>query len=95
MKDKVWREAMKNEIESIEKNNTWELTILPAGFTPIGMKWVYKTKLNEYGKVDKYKARLVAKGYAQCYGRDYTEVFAPGCSCSTIKLENLPIRCQK
>ena len=35
VKDKVWREAMKNEIESIEKNNTWELTILPAGFTQL------------------------------------------------------------
>ncbi|KAK7377339.1 hypothetical protein VNO80_02762 [Phaseolus coccineus] len=30
VKDKMWREAMKNEIEAIEKNNTWELTILPA-----------------------------------------------------------------
>jgi len=60
VKDKVWREAMKNEIESIERNNTWELTILPAGFTPIGVKWMYKTKLNEDGKVDKHKVRLVA-----------------------------------
>lgn len=85
VKDKVWREAMKNEIESIEKNNTWELTILPAGFTPIGVKWVYKTKLNEDGKVDKYKARLVAKGYAQCYGIDYTEVFAPVARLDTIR----------
>ena len=85
VKDKVWREAMKNEIESIEKNNTWELTILPAGFTPIGVKWVYKTKLNEDGKVDKYKARLVAKGYAHCYGIDYTEVFAPVARLDTIR----------
>lgn len=85
VKDKVWREAMKNEIESIEKNKTWELTILPAGFTPIGVKWVYKTKPNEDGKVDKYKARFVAKGYAQCYGIDYTEVFAPVARLDTIR----------
>lgn len=35
---------------------------------------MYKTKLNEDGKVEKYKVRLVAKGYAHIYGVDYTEV---------------------
>ena len=37
------------------------------------MKWIYKTKFNENGEVDKYKARLVAKGYTQQHGVDYTE----------------------
>lgn len=50
--------------ESIEKNRTWELTTLPDGMKAIGVKWVFKTKLNENGEIDKYKARLVAKGYA-------------------------------
>lgn len=60
-----WREAMDREISSIEKNGTWELTDLPKGAKKIGVKWVFKTKLNERGEVDKYKARLVAKGYAK------------------------------
>lgn len=29
---RIWREAMKSEIYSIEKNHTWELTSLPDGF---------------------------------------------------------------
>lgn len=76
---------MELKIESMVKNNTWELTELPEGFTPIDVKWVYKTKLNEDGEVDKHKARLVAKGYAQCYGIDYTDFFAPVARLDTIR----------
>lgn len=74
---KVWREAMKQEIESIESNNIWELIDLPTGCKKIGVKWIYKTKMNEKGEIEKYKARLVANGYAQKLGVDYNEVFAP------------------
>ena len=77
VKSANWRLTMNNEIKSIEKNQTWTLTELSAGAKIIGVKWVYKTKYNEHGKVNKYKARLVAKGYSQKYGVDYTEVFAP------------------
>ena len=50
---------------------------LPANKNPIGVKWVYKTKLNEKGEIDKHKARLVAKGFSQQPGIDYGETFAP------------------
>jgi hypothetical protein len=50
----IWRKAMDQEIESIEKNDTWELTDLPSGSKKIGVRWIYKTKYNEAGKVDKY-----------------------------------------
>ncbi|RVW91534.1 Retrovirus-related Pol polyprotein from transposon TNT 1-94 [Vitis vinifera] len=52
----------------------------------IGVKWVYKTKFNENGEVEKHKARLVAKGYTQRFGVDYTEVFAPVARMETIRL---------
>ncbi|GJV20713.1 retrovirus-related pol polyprotein from transposon TNT 1-94 [Tanacetum coccineum] len=44
MKSKKWRQAMEEEIKSIEKNDTWELTTLPKGQKAIGVKWVYKAK---------------------------------------------------
>ncbi|GAU38467.1 hypothetical protein TSUD_151900 [Trifolium subterraneum] len=56
-KSNVWRKAMDLEIKSIEDNNTWELTSLPEGVKAIGVKWIYKTKYNEQGKIEKYKAR--------------------------------------
>ena len=80
------RLSMNNETKSIENNQTWTLTELPAGAKRIGVKWVYKTKYNEYGKIDKYKARLVAKGYSQKYGVDYTEVYAPVARMDTVKM---------
>ncbi|KAL6345914.1 hypothetical protein AAG906_025194 [Vitis piasezkii] len=86
VKNANWRLAMNNEIKSIEKNQTWTLTELPAGAKKIGVKWVYKTKYNEHGKIDKYKARLVAKGYSQKYGVDYIEVFAPVARMDTIRM---------
>ncbi|BBH07042.1 ADP glucose pyrophosphorylase large subunit 1 [Prunus dulcis] len=59
---------------------TWELVSLPKGMKKIGVKWVFRTKLNEKGEVDKCKARLVVKGYAQRYGIDYSEV----CTCGSL-----------
>ncbi|XP_070035165.1 uncharacterized protein [Nicotiana tomentosiformis] len=63
VEDKRWRQGMQEEIKSIEKNNTWELTTLPKGHRAIEVKWIYKTKKNVDGDMEKYKARLVAKGY--------------------------------
>lgn len=86
IKETKWQEAMNEDIRSTEKNNTWELSDLPEGQKSIGVKWIYKTKLNKSGEVDKYKARLVAKGYKQEYGIDYKEVFAPVARLDTIRL---------
>lgn len=35
-----WVQAMKSELEAIERNHTWKLVDLPAGRKPIGLKWV-------------------------------------------------------
>jgi len=81
-----WVAAMDSEIQSICKNGTWELTELPSGHKPIGLKWVYKLKRNSVGEVIKHKARLVAKGYVQKHGVDFDEVFAPVVRLDTIRL---------
>jgi hypothetical protein len=52
---------------------------------PIDVKWLYKTKYNEKGKIEKFKARLVAKGYSQKYGVDFSEVYAPVARWDTIR----------
>ena len=72
---KLWKNAMVEEMEALDKNEAWDLVELPDGRKPIGSKWVFKKKLNAVGKVEKYKARLVAKGYSQVEGIDFGEIF--------------------
>jgi len=84
--DERWKKAMDEEIGSIEKNETWELTDLPTGVRPIGVKWVYKKKTNANGEVERHKAQLMVKGYKQQKGIDYDEVFAPVTRMETIRL---------
>ena len=72
-----WLEAMQKEMDSLKQNDVWELVALPEGRKPVGSKWVFKTKLNADGKIERYKARLVAQGFSQIFGSDYDETFCP------------------
>ncbi|GJW58649.1 retrovirus-related pol polyprotein from transposon TNT 1-94, partial [Tanacetum coccineum] len=72
-----WKNVMEEELQSIEKNQTWEVSDLPEGKTPIGLKWIFKTKYFADGSIQKYKARLVVRGFTQQAGIDYEETFSP------------------
>ncbi|KAH9743970.1 hypothetical protein KPL70_003492 [Citrus sinensis] len=73
VQDEKLRKVMDEEIKSIVKNDTWELTTLPKCHKAIGVKWVYKMKKNTKGEIENYKARLVAKNYRLNVGIDYDE----------------------
>ena len=75
LENESWIEAMNDEIEQIEKNQTWTLVPRPKDKNGIGTKWVFRNKLNEDGKVSRNKARLACKGYSQEEGIDYGENF--------------------
>lgn len=50
-----WKEAMKMEYDGLIKNNVWELVKCPVNRSPIGSKWVLKTKYKEWKwKLDLY-----------------------------------------
>lgn len=80
-----WMEAMKTEINSINKNKTWDVVDLPSNRKAIGCKWVYKVKYDEKNN-PQYKARLVAQGFNQRYGVDFDEVFAPVAHSTTLRM---------
>eukprot|EP00253_Pinus_taeda_P007561 PITA_07561 len=83
---KLWKEAMVDEMASLQKNEAWDLVELLAGRNPIGNKWVFKKKTNAEGKVEKYKSRLVAKGYPQAPGIDFGDIFSPVAKVTSIRL---------
>lgn len=75
-KDGAWKIEMQEEMNMIEKNKTWELINRLLDKPVIGIKWLYKAKMNLDRSIQKNKARLVAKMYAQKPGVDYNETFA-------------------
>ena len=71
-------------MNSIIKNNTWDIIDRPTNRKPITAKWLFKIKKDAQGRINKLKARLVARGSQQQEGIDYNDIFAPVVKWSTI-----------
>jgi hypothetical protein len=82
---KLWKKAMVEEMDALDKNEAWDIVELPTGRKSVGSKWLFKKKFNAQGKVEKYKARLVAKGYSQVEGIDFGEIFSPVAKLTSIR----------
>ena len=73
---------MKDEMNILLGNPTWELAELPVGKKALHNKWVYRIK-NEYDDSKCYKARLVVKWFQQ-KDIDYSKIFSPVVKMLTI-----------
>ncbi|PRQ29843.1 putative RNA-directed DNA polymerase [Rosa chinensis] len=77
---------MKSEMESLLKNDTYELVELPKGRKALKNKWVFKLKRDENEQLTKFKARLVVKGFGQKEGIDFDEIFSPVVKMTSIRI---------
>ena len=84
-KSDEWVKAMNEELDQIEKNETWELVPRPEDKNIVGTKWIFKNKFNQDGQVIRNKARLVCKGCSQVEGIDFEETYAPIARLEAIK----------
>ncbi|GKA76672.1 retrovirus-related pol polyprotein from transposon TNT 1-94 [Tanacetum coccineum] len=71
-----WIDAMQEEIHEFERLQVWELVSCPDKVILIKLKWIYKVKTDEFGRVLKNKTRLVAQRFRQEEGIDFEESFA-------------------
>lgn len=77
---------MTEELNAMEANNTWTITILPANHHTIGCRWIYKVKYKADGSLDRYKARLVVKGYTQQAGIDFIGTFSSNAKLTIVRV---------
>ncbi|KAJ9546718.1 hypothetical protein OSB04_019261 [Centaurea solstitialis] len=84
--DPFWVLAMQEELVEFQRNLVWTIVHKPSSKTIIGLKWVFRNKLDENGIVIRNKARLIAQGYRQEEGIDYDETFAPVARLEAIRL---------
>ena len=75
----LWKNAMKREIDCINKNNTWKLVNRPKGKKVIDVKWVFTNKANNLKK-----ARLVVRGFQQ--KEILEDIYSPVARLQTLKL---------
>nr|GEZ06957.1 hypothetical protein [Tanacetum cinerariifolium] len=66
---------MQEELNEFKRIKVWELVPRPGKVMVITLKWIYKVKLDEVGRILKNKARLVARGYRQEEGMNFEESF--------------------
>ena len=88
-----WQVAMTEELDALKPNDVWTVVVPPKGAHFLHNNWVYKTKPDANGYIERYKSRLVVCGNEQVFGVDYFLTFAAVMGLGTVKLILVLSRC--
>ena len=69
------KEAVEEELQALEKNQTWKIVQLPLNKKFIGCRWVRTIKYHSVGSIELNKAQLESQCHTQINGIDYSETF--------------------
>jgi hypothetical protein len=53
-----WVKAMNEELSALNKNQIWEIMVLTNRKKPVGCRWVYKTKFNSDGSIERIYSNI-------------------------------------
>ena len=81
---KEWEEALKYEINQLEKLGMWVVEDLPLSQSAIPCSKVVWIKCSPDGEVQSYRVRIVARGHRQVEGVNYTKIFSAAMKMPTI-----------
>jgi hypothetical protein len=83
---KEWEKAIRDEVNSLIKNHTWDIVPRPQNRQVVSNKFAFKHKKNEMATIVRLKARLVARGFSQIYGIDYLDTYAPVVKLTSVRI---------
>ncbi|GJY87928.1 retrovirus-related pol polyprotein from transposon TNT 1-94 [Tanacetum coccineum] len=86
MTEPSWIDAMQEEIHEFKRLQVWKLVPCLDKVMLIKLKWIYKVKTDEFGRVLKNKASLVAQGFRQEKRINFEESFAPVARIEAIRI---------
>ena len=78
-------QAMKEEMQSLIENETYDLVKLLEGRKTLRNKWVFKLKNEDNNSNSRYKTRIVVKGCNQKKDIDFEEIFSLVVKMTSIK----------
>jgi len=77
---------MYDEIIALKKNETFHVANKPIGPNIVGSKWIFKTKNNADGTLERLEARAIGQGFSQAPGLDLEDSFAPVIRYESLRL---------
>jgi hypothetical protein len=82
----LWYEAMREEVETMEAMNVFEVVPRPVNSLVVKSGWVFNRKIDKStNRVKRYRSRLVGKGYSQIYGEHYGNTWSPVARWDTLR----------